>query len=431
MNAPAAAAARLSQLRESRLVRQNVILFAGGLVAGVGGFVYHAVAGRMLGPALYDEVATLIALYAVLMTPTYILMIVLGRYAATLDAAGNAGAIRHIMVRASRLMAAPSLLAILSTALLARPAAAFLHFGSPVPLVWLGVAVAVVWQLAVPRGVLQGVQRFGALSANLSLEMVVRTAVLFVLLSAGLGVTGSMVAVLAGVAFTYGLGVVSLRDVLALRGSRVPLRAMAGFSATAGAGTLGILLLYNLDVILSSHYLPKHEAGIYAGLNKIGTIIYFLTVSVSQVLFPRVVEAVAKNHHPGRLLLMSAGIMALLGAVAIAVFGLVPGLVVDKLFGPSFQDAIPFVLPVGFIGLALSLDNLLVQFFMAAHDRVFVPLLAAACILQPALIVAFHAGVRAIVIDELAALLALLAVLALRCLVLMPKLTPESVGETA
>ncbi|MGH7776471.1 MAG: lipopolysaccharide biosynthesis protein [Candidatus Dormibacterales bacterium] len=417
-----AGALGLSQLRQSRLVRQNVVLFAGGLIAGVGGFVYHAVAGRILGPALYDEVATLIALYAVLMTPTYILMIVLGRYSATLTAEGNQGAIRHIMVRASRLMAVPSVVAILVTAVLARPAAGFLHFGSAVPLVWLGVAVAVVWQLAVPRGVLQGVQRFSALSANLSVEMVVRTAVLYVLLMAGLSVTGSMVAVLAGVAFTYGLGMVSLRDVLRLPGSRVPLRAMAGFSATAAAGTLGILLLYNLDVILSTHFLPKHEAGIYAGLNKIGTIIYFLTVSVSQVLFPRVVEAIAQNHHPGRLLLMSAGIMALLGAGAIAVFGLAPALVVDKLFGSSFQDAVPFVLPVGFIGLALSLDNLLVQFFMAAHDRVFVPLLAAACVLQPVLIVTFHSGVRAIVLDELVALLVLLAVLSGRCLLILPGL---------
>lgn len=416
-------------MRGSRLMRQNLVLFVGGLVAGVGGFVYHAVAGRVLGPALYDEVATLIALYAVLMTPTYILIIVLGRYSATLQAQQNRGAIRHIMLRASRLMAVPSLLAIVVTALVAQPVAAFLHFGSAVPLIWLGVAVAVVWQLAVPRGVLQGVQHFTALSANLSLEMVIRTSVLYLLLVAGLGVTGSMVAVLAGVAFTYGLGMVSLKDVLRLPGNRVPLRAMAGFSATAAAGTLGILLLYNLDVILSAHFLAKHDAGIYAGLNKIGTIIYFLTLSVSQVLFPRVVEAIAKNTHPGRLLLMSAGIMAMLGLGAIAVFGVLPGLVVSHLFGSAFRDAIPYVLPVGVIGLALSLDNLLLQFFMAAHDRWFVPLLAGACVLQPALIVLFHSGVGAIVADELIALCVLLGILTIRCLLLMPRLTPESVRE--
>ena len=39
---------RLAQVRGNRLVRQNLVLFAGGLVAGIGGFVYHAIAGRVL-----------------------------------------------------------------------------------------------------------------------------------------------------------------------------------------------------------------------------------------------------------------------------------------------------------------------------------------------------------------------------------------------
>lgn len=423
---------RLALLRGSRLVRQNAVLFVGGLVAGLGGFVYHAVAGRMLGAAVYGEVASLIALYAVLMTPTYILILVLARYAATLKAEANPGGIRHIMFRASKVMALPSLLAVVVTALLAQPAAAFLHLGSSVPLVWLGVAVAMVWQLAVPRGVLQGVQDFGGLSANLSLEMVVRTCVLFGLLEAGLGVTGSMIAVLAGVAFTYGLGMVSLKGVLRVASQRVPLRAMAGFSATAACGTLGILLLYNLDVILAKHFLSAHQAGIYGALNKIGTIIYFLTLSISQVLFPRVVEAIAHNRHPGRLLLMSVGIIGLLGLGAVALFGVGGDLLVAKLYGHAFRDANPFVLAMGVIGLVLSLDNLLVQFFMAAHDRWFVPLLAAACVLQPVLIVLFHASVRSIVVDELVALLALLGLLAVRCLLLLPRLdTPGSVAGTA
>jgi len=50
---------RLAQVRRSRLVRQNLILFSGGLIAGIGGFVYHAIAGRVLGPATYGQVAFL------------------------------------------------------------------------------------------------------------------------------------------------------------------------------------------------------------------------------------------------------------------------------------------------------------------------------------------------------------------------------------
>jgi O-antigen/teichoic acid export membrane protein len=419
---------RLAQVRRNRLVRQNLVLFFGGLVAGIGGFVYHAIAGRVLGPATYGQVAFLIAVYAVGTGPALILVVVLARYTAMLTARGDPG-VRSLLTRSVRLIAIPCLVLILLTSLFARPIAAFEHLGSTIPILILGFSVALIWQVAIPRGILQGLQRFTPLSLNLSLELIVRTVVVFLLLKGGYAVSGSMAAVFAGLAVAFCLGLYSLRDHFRGIGSRVRLRVMAGFSVTAAAGIIGVQILYNQDVILAEHYLSSHDGGIYGGLNKIGTILFFLTLSVSQVLFPRVVEAVAKEQHPGRILLSSAGILAALGAGALLVFAAVPGLVVGILFGPSFRDAIPLVFPVGVIGLALALDNLLVQFFMAVHDRVFVPILAFAVVAEGGLIFLFHARVGQVVLDVLVAMLGLLVLLSIRCYVLLPKLRAESVAE--
>lgn len=419
---------RLAQVRRNRLVRQNLVLFAGGLVAGIGGFVYHAIAGRVLGPATYGQVAFLIAVYAVGTAPALILIVVLARYTATLAARGDAG-LRSLLARTVRLVAIPCLLAVLATALLARPVAAFEHIGSTIPILILGFSIALIWQVAIPRGILQGLQRFPALSLNLSLELIIRTTAVFVLLKAGYAVSGAMAAVFTGLAVCFVLGLYSLRDHFRRGGARVRLRVMAGFSLTAAAGIIGIQILYNQDVILAEHYLSSHDGGIYGGLNKIGTILFFLTLSVSQVLFPRVVEAVAKEEHPGRILLYSAGILSTLGAGALLVFALVPGLVVGILFGPLFRDATPYVFAVGVIGLALSLDNLLVQFFMAVHDRVFVPILALGVLAEGVLIFLFHARVGQVVLDVLAALVGLLVLLTIRCYVLLPTLRAESLAE--
>src|SRR5207302_110898 len=212
-------------------------------------------------------------------------------------------------------------------------------------------------------------------------------------------------------------------------GTRVQLRVMVGFSLTAAAGIIGVQILYNQDVILAEHYLNSHDGGIYGGLNKIGTILYFLTLSVSQVLFPRVVEAVAKEEHPGRILLYSAGLLTLLGAGALLVFGVVPGLVVGVLFGPSFQDAVPYVFAVGVIGLALSLDNLLVQFFMAVHDRVFLPILGLGVLAEGVAIFLFHANVGQVVADVVVTLVALLLLLSVRCYQLLPTLRASSLDD--
>jgi O-antigen/teichoic acid export membrane protein len=400
------------------------VLFAGGLVAGIGGFVYHAIAGRVLGPNLYGDVASIIALYAVFTTPTLILILVLARYSATLTASGTTDSVRYLVVRSTQLTALPSLLIIVAGFVLAIPVAAFLHLHSPIPVMWLGVGIAVFWQVGIPRGILQGIQHFSALSANLSLEMAMRCTVLVLLLAAGLGVTGATISVLAGVAFAYLAGIYALRAQLRAGGERAALRSMVGFSLAATAGTLGILLLYNLDVILAKHFLSSHDAGIYGSLNKIGTILYFLTLSVSQVMFPRVVEALASNNHPGRLLGVSAALMGLLGGGALLVFAVVPGLVVRLLFGAAFIDAQNFIFLVGVIGLALSLNNLLVQFCMAARDVWFIPLLAAAVVLLVASIDLYHAGVRDVVVDVLATLLLLLTALTVRLLVLLPRLKP-------
>jgi O-antigen/teichoic acid export membrane protein len=332
-------------------------------------------------------------------------------------------------VRTVRLIAIPCLAFILLTTLFARPVAAFEHLGSTIPILILGFSIALIWQVAIPRGILQGLQRFPALSLNLSVELIIRTAAVFLLLKAGYAVSGAMAAVFIGLAFVFCLGLWSLRDHFRRNGTRVRLRVMAGFSLTAAAGIIGVQILYNQDVILAEHYLSSHDGGIYGGLNKIGTILFFLTLSVSQVLFPRVVEAVAKEQHPGRILLSSAGILTALGAGALIVFAVAPGLVVGVLFGPSFRDAVPLVFPVGLIGLALALDNLLVQFFMAVHDRVFVPILAAGVVLEGVLIFLFHARVGQVVMDVLVSLLALLVLLGIRCYVLLPTLRAESVAE--
>jgi len=417
------------ELSKDRLIRQNIVLFSGGLVAGIGGFVYHAIAGRVLGPAVYGQVAFLIAVYAVGTAPALILIVVLARYTATLAARTDPG-VRSLLTRTVRLITIPSLIAVLITALVARPVAAFEHLASTIPLLVLGFAIALVWLVAIPRGILQGLQRFTSLSLNFSLEIVVRTTFVYSMLVAGYAVSGAMAAVLIGLLFAFFFGIFTLRDHLRGHGvKRVQLRVMASFSLTAAAGIIGVQILYNQDVILAVHYLSSHDGGIYGGLNKIGTIMYFLTLSVSQVLFPRVVEAVAKDQHPGRILLISAGILSALGAGAMLVFAVVPGLVVAILFGPAFRDATPYVVAVGAIGLALSLDNLLVQFFMAVHDRVFVPILFGAVVLEAVLIVLFHQRVGQVIADVLVALLALLALLSFRCWLLLPRLRRESVAE--
>lgn len=415
-----AAPSATPRLRPRHLVRQNTVLLAGGLVSGVGGFAYHAIAGRLLGPGLYGEVASAIAAYTVLSTPYFVLVLVLAHCAATLPAQDDPGVVRSLALRASALMAVPGAALVALAVAFAVPAAAFLQLGSPVPMVWLGVTVAVTWQLAIPRALLQGMQRFGALSLNLTAEMVARSTSVLLLLVAGFAVAGGAAALLVGALLSLGLGVGALRDVLAAPGrpARRPV-GLAGLSVSAAAGTVGVLMLYNLDVVLAKHFLDARSAGLYGGLNKVAGIVFFLTLSVSQVMFPRVAEAARLGRRPGRLLLVSALLLLLLSLVPLAVFASEPRPVVGLLFGPAFGGAAPLLPLAGLIGIGLSLDNLLVQFFVALRDRWYIPVLLVGCGLEAALISLHHGGDSAVVLDVLVAVSVLLLLLALRAVVLL------------
>ena len=61
---------------------------------------------------------------------------------------------------------------------------------------------------------------------------------------------------------------------------------------------------------------------------------------------------------------------------------------------------------------------------MAAHDLWFMPILAVAVLVLTLSIVYFHTGVGAVVGDVLGTMLALLAALTVRVLLLLPRLGP-------
>lgn len=418
---------RIRRVRDSRLVRQNVVLFIGGISAGLASFIYQAIAGRALGPRDYGAVASLVALYTVGMAGNLILVVTLARFTAGLMARDEPAGVRHILTRSGLYLALPGLVFVLGIAALSPLVAGFLHLDSPVPVIWLGVALVLCWYMALPRGALQGLQRFGSLSLNNAFELITRTLALVLLLALGLSVNGAIVALLIGAGAAGVLGVWSLRELLRLTPVAVSSRPLARFALTAMAGTVGVILLFNVDVVLAKHYLDAHGAGIYGGLNKIGLIVYFGTLSVSQVLFPRVVEAVAKQLHPGRLLLLSAGLILAVALCVVVVAAVVPWLIVAVLFGDAFSDASGYVLPVTCVGVSIALCNLLVQFFMAVHDRVFIPVLAAGCTLEVGLIAIFHADVGSVVRSVLISVVCLLVALVIRALVLMPRLRPEMV----
>lgn len=374
-------------------------------------YAFNLVMLRLLEPAAYGALGALLALILIGTVPGLAVQAVVARHTAL--RAGDRAAVAELwsrtLVAAAWLSAALGLLVAAAAPLLA----AFLHLGSLGPALWLAANVLPLPLVSALQGMLQGVQRFGALAATLLLNAAVRLAVGVVLVLAGHGVGGALAASVAGSGLALLLPLALLRPVLlqAPAARRRGWRAAAGGAIGAETGAaalafLGLLLLTNMDLLLARHYLPPRASGLYAAGSVIAKIAYWAPQFVATIVFPRLATGGAARR---RLLARAAAVVAGLGAALLLVVAAAPGLAVALPFGDGYRGVGPDLPLFAALGTALALAQLLLFSGIAAGDRRVHRLLGATVAVEVALI-AFgpHGSVTAIAGAALASVGALL-----------------------
>jgi len=351
------------------------MLFVLSMVYNFCNYLFHAAASRRLGPADYGALVSLLALMTVAAVPSQAVQAVMARHAAVAAAAGRYDAVRGFAGRLLiRMLVFGAALAVLL--LITGPWwASFFHLRSVVPL-W-GVAATVVIMLTLPvlRGLLQGLQRFGALGANLLSDGVTRLTLGVALLWWG-GLTGAVAASTAG-----GLAALAMAF-WALRGLWAETPAVWGepdsviyrFGVPVLAGFGAYTALSSLDVILVKHFFAPEAAGYYSAGSMVGKMFLVLPFAVAQVLFPKASAGHALEEKTFGLLKKSLlATLGVLAAGAIGVWAAAP-LLILTLFGKDFLNPTLLGLVRGF-GPAmapLALVYLILQYHLAVRCTRFI-----------------------------------------------------------
>jgi hypothetical protein len=120
-------------------------------------------------------------------------------------------------------------------------------------------------------------------------------------------------------------------------------------------------------------------------------VVYFLGLTVTQVMFPEVATLHGKDRPHFHVVDQSIALVVLVAVSLVAVYWLVPGLVVLP-YGGAFDPVKPhlwrFALALGLLALA----NLLINYFLSLGSSRFAIPLIATCFLETALIFVFHSG---------------------------------------
>jgi O-antigen/teichoic acid export membrane protein len=382
----------LGAIGSNRILRYNAIFLTGSLAAGGLGYVFHFLTGRLLGPAQYAVVASAVAALYILNLPALIVQTVSARFTSVAAGQDRLGNVPRVLLQVSGLGLTVGLMVSAGLLIFRAPLAAYLQVADQRVIGILAAASLIAILVSATRGALQGLRRFVALSVNTSLDMGTRVLSAAGLVLMGLGTLGGVLALAIGpaVAYASSLFLISgLRD--AKTGLRPAFREVGGYAAMTTVAAVGTTYLYNADVLLSKHYLVPEAAGIYAAASILGRVVYFLGLTVAQVMFPEVATLHARDQPHYHVVDLSLGLVGVVAVGLVVTYAVVPSLVLLP-FGPAFSPVRPYLWPFAIALGMLTVANLFINYFLSIGSARFAIPLVTVCILETALITSFHSS---------------------------------------
>jgi O-antigen/teichoic acid export membrane protein len=223
-----------------------------------------------------------------------------------------------------------------------------LKIGSSWTLLGLGLLLllnvpAVVW-----TGFLQGHNELARIGIYSLVVAAAKLAGAVVLTLAGLGAPGAIIGILVGQ--LVGLWVVRM-----VPGTQLPsakgavskitaaevkvVRPLAGYVAESLTVVGVFSVLFAIDIVLAKAFFAPYLAGLYSGVAALGRIIFFGTSILTWIMLANLTtHDLAKSR---ATLMRYLGLIAGLGAVAVAVFWLSSPLIVRLSLGPVYQLLAP------------------------------------------------------------------------------------------
>ena len=389
----------LTKIFGGKLASASGLMSLSTASAGLLGYVFHVLMGRMLSTEDYGTFGAMIALYVVLVTPLGTLMMVIARKVSEYRAMEDAGRVAHFYYWISFRTAAVGIVVLSVYFFVAPQVQSYLKVPTIMPVYMLGVLLLLAFLPFINNAFLQGLQRFNWLFASGSFNGVFRIAFSVALVWLGFGLTGAMGGIVLGAfatwLITYGALYPSLAQGRhAQESAHLSLkRAMPVFIADA---TFAVMT--QIDMVLVNYYFPAPEAGLYAAASILGKAVMYFPGGIAMALFPMVAENQARNERSAHLLLQAVGLTALLcgvGAIFYFVFG---EAIIRLLFGQTYYGAGEALRIFGFAMFPMTLVLIAQRFLIAKGHTLFAYLSVLIAPLQLLAIHVYHDSLRMVVV---------------------------------
>jgi O-antigen/teichoic acid export membrane protein len=382
-------------MKKGSMGGHTVKLWVTSAVAALASYLFYFFMARMLTQAEYGILYSLIALLYIFSVPTETIRFVISRYITIFKTKREYGKMINLFKRSFKkifLYSLPCLLFVL----IITPIwlSNFLHVE-----IWYiflaSLTIPLIFLLPIIHGMLQGLNRFVALGINNSIEMIVKLVIGIVLVLFGLKIYGAIVAIPLSVLLAIGFGFIPLKNILKGKKGKeekIETKSIYGYFFPFLLVILFLTMMSSVDVLIAKHFFSPIYAGFYAAISTLGTILFFLSIGVTKVMFPLVSEKyhLKKEKEHKDLLYKSLFLVVLPFSLWVLLLILFPKFIVGVLLGAKYLAIANFVkyeaIAMGFLGLS----NVLVLYNLAINRKKFLFLPAVFCILEIVLLSFFH-----------------------------------------
>jgi O-antigen/teichoic acid export membrane protein len=324
-------AAAPSASLQSRLLSGSLVLLTASVLVGAMNLLYNVVVARLLGPEGFSQATVVYTLLTLMSAITLSFQVVCAKLVAShksLEA--KAATYSGLHGRAWQLGLIIALLLVLGRNVIA----SYLNLPNSNLIFILALGTAFYIPLGVRRGAIQGTYAFRNFGINLILEGLVRLGGAWLLIYAGRGVQGAVLAGSAGVILAYFAALTGLR---ARTASRQNIFASFREGMQATVFFAGQVVINNFDIILAKHFFPSEEAGLYAAIALVGRVVNMCTWSVVNAMFPMSAGAKSDSGEDRSILLTSVCLVVAILTVLVLVLWMVPSFFWNTAFGSQFE----------------------------------------------------------------------------------------------
>lgn len=361
----------------------------------LGQFVYHFLAGRLLGKVYYGDLAAMLSIIGLISVAQISFNLTIVKF---ISSEKGRGAISNLAKWVHSWAIWIGLLFALSALILSPFIIDFLNLIEPLAFYFLVPTLFFFVLLSTGRSILQGLLQFNKFVISLLVEVVTKIVLTIGLIFAGFSIFGATGAILVGTLIAYFATRIALSPYLnGNRGARPNVAPMVKYSLPVFIQGLALTSMYSVDLVLVKHFFPPADAGLYAAAAMLGRVVFFSTTPIAHVMFPLVSRRYSHGSPYHNIFYLSV-LLVSLAAVAVVLFYIFfPEFAIVILYGAGFLGAAGLVWWFGvFMGL-LSLAMLFTQFYLSIGKTKTVWLFVAAALLQAFLVWFIHPNLLTVI----------------------------------